>query len=106
MATRKSHASSNGRNRKTHVRRTPAKSSRCAAPQTLEEAIVAAAASGKLADAARSAIRAQRQAGLPITYQSGNKIVREFPDGRREVLGTVETPVYKFPKGVRRIQNG
>ena len=106
MATRKSHASSNGRNGKTHVRRAPATPSRRAAPQTLEDAIVAAATSGRLSEVARAEVRAQRRAGLPITYKRGNQIVKEFPDGRREILGEIEAAPYKFPKKVARIRNG
>ena len=106
MATPKTHASANGRNGKAPSRKTPAAASRRRAPQTLEDAIVAAAASGKLAGATRATLRAQRRAGIPITYQSGNRIITEFPDGRREVIGEVEPATYKLPRGVGRIQNG
>jgi len=106
MPTPKTHASANGRNGKAPSRKTPAPSSGRPAPQTLEDAIVAAAASGKLAEATRSTLRAQSRAGRPITYQRGSQIVREYPDGRREVLGTVTPSTYKLPKGIRRIHNG
>jgi hypothetical protein len=26
---------------------------------------------------------------LPSTYIEGNKIIREFPDGRKEIIGTI-----------------
>lgn len=74
-------------------------------PRSLEDAIVTLATTGQLAEAAASAIRAQRDAGLPITYQLGNDVVREFPDGRREVLATLQPPTYRLPKGVGRIRN-
>ena len=73
---------------------------------SLEDAIVGLAASGKLAGAGRAAIRAQKEAGLPVTYQQGNEVIKEFPDGRREVLATLEPPTYRLPKGVARIRNG
>ena len=47
-----------------------------------------------------AAIQAQRDAGLPVTYQRGNEVVKEFPDGRREVLATIDVPEYRLPKGV------
>ena len=36
------------------------------------------------------AVSAARNKGLPITYASGNSIVREYPDGRTEVIATIE----------------
>ena len=75
------------------------------APRTLEDAVVALASSGKLAEAGRSAIRAQRRAGLAITYKDGNQIVTEYPDRRRVVLRTVTPPSYTIPKGVTRIRS-
>ena len=70
----------------------------------LEGAIVGLAIAGKLSGAGHSAVRAQREAGLPVTYRRGNEIIKEFPDGREEVLGVVQAPVYKLPKGVKRIR--
>jgi hypothetical protein len=97
--------SSNGRNGRGSSPPKRANDSR-RQPRTLEEALVAAAASGKLAGAARSAIRAQRAAGIPVTYQRRNQVVREHPDGRREVLGRVKPSAYKLPKRIGRIRNG
>lgn len=99
MAKSKSNLAAPGRNGKR-----PGRAPR--APQSLEDAIVALAESGKLAGAARAAIRDQRAAGLPITYKRGNEIVKEYPDGRLEVIGTLPPATYKLPKGVRRIRNG
>ncbi len=75
-------------------------------PRTLEDAVVGLAITGKLAEAARSAIRAQCAAGLAVTYMDGNEIVTEYPDGRRVVLRTLTPPVYQIPKGVKRIRGG
>ncbi len=36
------------------------------------------------------AVAAARNKGLPITYASEDRIVREYPDGKIEVLGTIE----------------
>jgi hypothetical protein len=65
--------------------------------------IVWIAESGLLARAGRAAVRAQKEAGLPVTYKCGNLIVREKADGRRKVIGKIATPTYWRPKGVRRI---
>ena len=109
MSKRKSKptASSNGRNAKHPARRRPPTTSRRREPRELEDVVVALAESGVLAQAARAEIRAQRAAGLPITYQRGNDIVREYPDGRLEVLETLlPAPAYKRPRGVATIRNG
>lgn len=37
------------------------------------------------------AVAAARNKGLPITYASENRIVREYPDGRTETIGTIES---------------
>lgn len=74
-------------------------------PRSLEDAIVNLATTGQLAEAGRAAVRAQHEAGLPVTYQRGNEVVKEFPDGRREVIATLEPPEYRLPKGVARIRN-
>ena len=36
------------------------------------------------------AVAAARNKGLPITYASEDRVVREYPDGKIEVLGTIE----------------
>lgn len=45
------------------------------------------------------AVAAARNRGLPITYASENRIVREYPDGTIEVLETIEAvPQVTLPK--------
>jgi hypothetical protein len=74
---------------------------------SLEDSIVGLAESGKLAEAAAAAIRAQKARGIPVTFLEGNDVIKEYPDGRRETLETLEpAPVYRLPKGVKRIRNG
>lgn len=34
-----------------------------------------------------------KDAGLPITYVSGTNIVKEFPDGSKIIIGTVQSKV-------------
>ncbi len=72
----------------------------------LEDMVVELAVNGMLAGAAQAAVRAQKEAGLPITYKRGSEIVKEFADGRQEVLSTVPSPVYKLKKHVAKIHNG
>src|SRR3982751_3952271 len=71
----------------------------------LEDLIVSLAESAHLAAAGRQAARETRAAGLPLTYKRGNQIVREHPDGRREVLETLPpAPPFERPKGVKLIR--
>lgn len=56
---------------------------------SLETVIVSFARRGQLKEAANNAVDSQRAAGLPIVYQSGNRIVREHPDGTQETLRIV-----------------
>lgn len=48
------------------------------------------------------AVREARAAGLPVTYVSGTTIIKEYSDGRQEILGsiapsvTVNTKVFKI----------
>lgn len=37
------------------------------------------------------AVRAARNNNLPITYAAGNEVIREYPDGRKEVLTVITT---------------
>jgi hypothetical protein len=50
-------------------------------------------------EAGEFAVQKDKAAGLPITYVSGATIIKEYSDGRKEVLGTIEPPVY-VPKKV------
>jgi hypothetical protein len=70
---------------------------------TLEGGIVDLALRGKLAKAARKAIRTAKGRGLPITFKKGNQVVKEHADGRIEVLETLAAPEYVLPKGVKII---
>jgi hypothetical protein len=48
------------------------------------------------------AIKDAKDRGLPITYVVNNEIVKEYADGRKEILGQIE-PNVKLPKRVYRI---
>jgi hypothetical protein len=67
---------------------------------SLEANIVRLAMTGKLAEAGRNAIRVQKERGIPVTFIRGGKIIKQHSDGREEVLGTVERPKYRVPRGV------
>jgi len=49
------------------------------------------------------AIKEARDKGLPITYVENNEIVKEYADGRKEILGEIKPRVkvkrrmYKIP---------
>lgn len=54
-------------------------------------------------EAGEFAVREAKAAGLPITYVEDLNIVKEYSDGRKEILGTIKPPVqlkrkvYKLP---------
>jgi hypothetical protein len=45
------------------------------------------------------AIKEAKDKGLPITYAENNEIIKEYPDGRKEVLGKIK-PKVKVTKRV------
>ncbi len=53
--------------------------------------------------ATRDAVNDALSNGRPVTYQKGNKIVREYPDGTEKVLKTLEKPFVKLNKTVFKI---
>jgi hypothetical protein len=55
---------------------------------------------GELRDATRKVVQAQRDAGLAITFLRGARVIKQFPDGREEVLETLPPATYKFPANV------
>lgn len=62
------------------------------------------ARSGKLARAAKVAIREHREAGRSVTFKRGEQIIRLHADGVIEVLATVDKPVkVRRPAGVGRL---
>ena len=72
-----------------------------------EDAVLGVGLSRRVRAAVREEVRAQRAAGLPVTYQRGNEVVREFADGRIEVLETLPPPpAYTLPRSVASIRNG
>jgi hypothetical protein len=56
--------------------------------------------------AGQFAVQEAKAAGLPITYVDGITIIKEYSDGRKEVLGTIKPPVrlakkvYKIPPNI------
>ncbi len=53
---------------------------------------------GKLARIGRRAVAAQRAAGLPVTFQRGDQVLRELPDGTVQVLATDPAGVVPRPR--------
>lgn len=58
-------------------------------PDSLEAQLPRLAAEGKLEGAAREAIERQKAKGLAITFLRGSSIIKQYPDGSEEVLGTL-----------------
>lgn len=50
-------------------------------------------------DAAAIAIAESKALKLPITYLKDNQIIREYADGRIEVLKTINPPSNNYQKG-------
>jgi len=69
----------------------------------LESSVVKFALGGKLAKVSRNAVNKQVQRGLPITFKRGNKVIKQFADGREEVLGTIKKLHFRLPSNVRII---
>jgi hypothetical protein len=70
---------------------------------SLEWRIVSLATRGKLKAAANNAVESQRAAGLPIVYQTRNRIVRQHPDGTEETLRTVSHSFRPVPEKFQSI---
>ena len=68
---------------------------------SLESVVVDLALSGKLDHVGLEAGRKYRQAGVPLTIQRGDVIVRIFPDGREETVERLPAIPYQLPAGVR-----
>ena len=49
------------------------------------------------------AIKEAKDRGLPITYAENDEIIKEYPDGRKEVLGKIK-PKVKVDKSVFTIE--
>jgi hypothetical protein len=69
----------------------------------LEDRIYDMAVSGTLASEGTRVVKNQLQAGIPVTYLRRTRIVREYPDGRIEVIGRVKKSTFKIPSGVEVI---
>jgi hypothetical protein len=50
---------------------------------------------------AAESLRIQRERGLPIVFQMGSKIIKQFPSGKTRVLGLIAKRKYTLPAGVR-----
>jgi hypothetical protein len=74
-------------------------------PNSLEANVVRLALEGKLSGAADRAVQEQKALGLPVTFRRGNEVIKQFPDGREEVLATIpQSAPYRPPTGVRVIK--
>lgn len=51
------------------------------------------------ANATKRAVIITKSHKLPLTYKEGMKIVREYSNGRKEVIGLVKEPPIKVTKG-------
>ena len=48
--------------------------------------------------AGKIAVQATINAGLPLTYSIDNKVIKEYPDGRKEILCTLPKSNIKIEK--------
>lgn len=49
-------------------------------------------------DASNQAIKEAFALGIPITIQEGNKLIKVFPNGKKEVLKTIDEAFVKLNK--------
>lgn len=75
-------------------------------PNSLEEQILRLAAEGKIEAAAADAIRRQKAKGLPITFLRGDAIIKQYADGREEVLGIIARRPHWTPRHTLATNNG
>lgn len=75
-------------------------------PDSLEEQILRLATEGKIEAAAAVAIRRQQAKGLPITFLRGDAIIKQYPDGREEVLGILARRPHWTPRHTLATNNG
>jgi hypothetical protein len=66
----------------------------------LENQVVKFAMGGKLAKVSRDAVRRQVKKGFAVTFKRGNKVIKQFPDGREEILGTIKKLDFQLPTNV------
>ncbi len=52
-------------------------------------------------NASERAVRENRALGLPNTYLEKGKIIKEYPNGSKEIIGVqdVTKPIYRLKKG-------
>lgn len=67
---------------------------------SLEGNIARLAGSGELAKAGQEAIARQKKLGIAVTFKRGDEVIKQWPDGREEVLERIERVKYKLPAGV------
>jgi len=70
---------------------------------SFEDRVSELARSGKLFNAAREAVEEQKKSGLPVTFRRGNQVIKQYADGRVEVLGEIPPSRFKIPPGVEII---
>jgi len=73
------------------------------AADSFEDRISELARSGKLFNAAREAVEEQKKSGLPVTFRRGNQVIKQYADGREEVLAEIPPSKFKIPAGVEII---
>ena len=50
----------------------------------------------------RESVAASKDQGLYITYREGDRILREYPDGKKEVIGNLENEDIRVEVGAKR----
>lgn len=51
--------------------------------------------------AGRNAVRELQNASIPITYASGTEIIREYSDGKKEVIGSVPEDIVATKRRIK-----
>lgn len=56
-----------------------------------------------VAKGVRESVAASKDQGLYITYREGDRILREYPDGKKEVIGNLENEDIRVEVGAKRV---
>ena len=73
---------------------------------SLEARLPELIAQGKLEEPARAAVERQRAMGLSVTLLRGDAVIKQYPDGREELLATLARGDQWTPRHTLAAKNG
>jgi hypothetical protein len=73
-------------------------------PDSLEAQLPRLIAEGKIEEAAAHAIQRQLSRGLAITFLRGTEIIKQYADGREQIIATLPDASVSTPRGAIAIE--